>query len=86
MHTLGLLGPSAGPNPHSADGRPFSAAEAPLEAPSRPDQSERVRELLTRLQEAAVETVLAHLTDTEVDPAPLIVDPVLEMESKSHPN
>lgn len=46
-----------------------------------PDRAEIERELLTRLQEAAVETVFAHLAETGIDPAPLVVDLVLGMES-----
>lgn len=47
---------------------------------ARPDRAEIERELLTRLQEIAVETIFDHLADTAIDPAPLAVDLVLGME------
>lgn len=49
---------------------------------SQPDRAEIERELLTRLQEVAVETVFAYLADTETAPAPLIVDLLLAMEGQ----
>lgn len=50
----------------------------------RPDRAEIERELLTRVQEVAVETVFAHLADSEIDPAPLAVDLVLGIEAAGH--
>lgn len=47
----------------------------------RPDRAEIERELLTHLEEVAVQTIFAHFADTEEYPASLVVDLILEMES-----
>jgi len=77
-----VASPESDPS-HDIPQRAESALSPPLSSPAvdhRPDRAEIERELLTRLQEVAVETIFAHLGDTSIDPAPLAVDLVLGME------